>query len=644
MVNMEKGLKYVRNLLIALVLCMSLSTGFTSEAATTSQKEACKQEILKMYYTADTSTHSIFKYWVSVSELQQIYNELHDGEGRVIMGAYLPSTNISYTYSWGVVKNINLSNNGNGALERYEKMTANMDTLLNGIEPEMTDLDKVLYLHDALVEMVSYGGNGEQKYMAGGALGEKKAVCSGYAKALNLLLNEVGLETDYVASATLDHGWSYVKLDGEWYHIDPTWDDTRSPQAGKTSRIYLLKNDMEMTGSHGAPVPKKVTEAADSQKYSNWFVHSVVGKMCYEDGLWYYVDQSGKYIMRSDIEGKVQERVADCSCWSAVSLVDVNGTDITINADGSQQVLVAGTIQETVQGSGSSNNTQAESNIPALAEVDLNDFSNWRTGMYHYQTGKYVTYDSRICLNFYVSCEASKEYQVSVSDSSYQVLIREMNANGNMVVSNNLKNGNSFVTNSNTCAMAISLYHPGNSSMRFADYEKLFADGFSLHITSDALEENVVEGSQPTDTDDLTAGSEANTDASGKSEEENGGLQLETLDFADFNNWRSGIYHWSTGKYMAYTQRICLIDYVTFSGKSYKAQISNPVFKLLVRELDADGNFIKTTTLTNGATFVPQDRTVYLGICLYRDAENGLTYESYRNMFQSGFYAKMVTK
>ena len=126
--------------------------------------------------------------------------------------------------------------------------------------------------------------------------------------------------------------------------------------------------------------------------------------------------------------------------------------------------------------------------------------------------------------------------------------------------------------------------------------------------------------------------------------ESKGPLQLETLDFTDFSNWRSGIYHWNTGKYMEYSTRICLVDYVTFSGDSYQAQISDTSFKMLIRELDENGNFIKSTTLSNGMNFMPQANTIYLAIGIYRDAEYGLNFEEYRNMFEAGFYAKLVAQ
>lgn len=56
-----------------------------------------------------------------------------------------------------------------------------------------------------------------------GVFVNKKAVCSGYAKAMQYLLNMCGIECTYVTSDT--HAWNLVKLEGDYYHLDVTWGD-----------------------------------------------------------------------------------------------------------------------------------------------------------------------------------------------------------------------------------------------------------------------------------------------------------------------------------------------------------------------------------------------------------------------------------
>lgn len=50
--------------------------------------------------------------------------------------------------------------------------------------------------------------------------------CEGYTSTLNLLLEEMGIETRYMTGMTYSqgelayHSWSQVKVDGIWYHLD----------------------------------------------------------------------------------------------------------------------------------------------------------------------------------------------------------------------------------------------------------------------------------------------------------------------------------------------------------------------------------------------------------------------------------------
>ena len=87
-------------------------------------------------------------------------------------------------------------------------------------------------LHDRLAATTDYVSN-DLDQTAYGALVKGKAVCAGYAKAYQLLLQEVGITSWYIrgdgvnltAGTTEPHAWNAVLLDGKWYYTDVTWDD-----------------------------------------------------------------------------------------------------------------------------------------------------------------------------------------------------------------------------------------------------------------------------------------------------------------------------------------------------------------------------------------------------------------------------------
>lgn len=44
--------------------------------------------------------------------------------------------------------------------------------------------------------------------------------------------------------------WNLVKLDGTWYHADPTWDDPVPDVPGRAQYHYFLKSDKTMAKDH----------------------------------------------------------------------------------------------------------------------------------------------------------------------------------------------------------------------------------------------------------------------------------------------------------------------------------------------------------------------------------------------------------
>ncbi len=113
--------------------------------------------------------------------------------------------------------------------------------VLAQISQTASDYEKALYIHDYLVSAVDYDQQEAALISSGyyqnavpdcvtayGALVNGSAVCSGYAKAFQLLAKELGLECIRVSGVGLGggaHEWNAVALGGDWYHVDVTWDD-----------------------------------------------------------------------------------------------------------------------------------------------------------------------------------------------------------------------------------------------------------------------------------------------------------------------------------------------------------------------------------------------------------------------------------
>ena len=105
-----------------------------------------------------------------------------------------------------------------------------------------TVYERLLFLHDLLVSETEYDSatadvmfdediNDAVSRSTGayGCLVDRLAVCSGYAAAFQLLAARIGIPCMRVQGTETKtgapHEWNVVELDGEWTHIDVTWDD-----------------------------------------------------------------------------------------------------------------------------------------------------------------------------------------------------------------------------------------------------------------------------------------------------------------------------------------------------------------------------------------------------------------------------------
>ncbi len=93
------------------------------------------------------------------------------------------------------------------------------------LTPDMDDYEKLKFFHDYLILNCETDKNYAFADTVYGALVEKKALCEGYSKAFSYLCNLAGIENVLVTGETyVAHMWNMVKLDGNWYHVDVTWD------------------------------------------------------------------------------------------------------------------------------------------------------------------------------------------------------------------------------------------------------------------------------------------------------------------------------------------------------------------------------------------------------------------------------------
>ncbi|MBC2581216.1 transglutaminase domain-containing protein [Clostridium sp. DJ247] len=131
------------------------------------------------------------------------------------------------------------------------------------IKPGMRDYEKEAALHDYIINNSKYdnrfytGNMPKESNTAYGILIKGIGVCQGYAEAMDMLLKAVGIESILVIGDANDsknwisHAWNIVKIGGEYYHLDTTWDDPTTRDGSNHLRhSYFNVTDEQISKNH----------------------------------------------------------------------------------------------------------------------------------------------------------------------------------------------------------------------------------------------------------------------------------------------------------------------------------------------------------------------------------------------------------
>ncbi|MBR6337653.1 MAG: hypothetical protein IKR76_07980 [Ruminococcus sp.] len=145
------------------------------------------------------------------------------------------------------------------AQQEHRALRAAASKIIGSLSPDMSDADKVRYFHDYIIKHCDYTSDGgKSSYTAYGCLVEGKAVCEGYAMAMDYLCEKAGIysllvsgESTSSSGETLTHIWNKIQIDGKWYNFDVTWDDPVSAFGADYVRYdYYAVTDEEIEKTH----------------------------------------------------------------------------------------------------------------------------------------------------------------------------------------------------------------------------------------------------------------------------------------------------------------------------------------------------------------------------------------------------------
>ena len=92
-------------------------------------------------------------------------------------------------------------------------------------QTDSSQYEKALWLHDWLLDQLEYD-NTLKWSSAESALTRELGTCQSYESAYAKLLTAAGIENSETRDIYDGHTWNAMKLDGQWYQTDCTWDDS----------------------------------------------------------------------------------------------------------------------------------------------------------------------------------------------------------------------------------------------------------------------------------------------------------------------------------------------------------------------------------------------------------------------------------
>lgn len=141
------------------------------------------------------------------------YNSFSDLNTKIISNGAIT---VKVTYKYPQDKIITINNKVNEIVKSLD---------LNG----KTDREKISLIHNYIISHSTYDDNAisnNSPYDSTSAYGnliEGYSVCSGYSDAMAIFLDLLNIPNIKISSE--NHIWNLVYIEGQWLHLDLTWDD-----------------------------------------------------------------------------------------------------------------------------------------------------------------------------------------------------------------------------------------------------------------------------------------------------------------------------------------------------------------------------------------------------------------------------------
>lgn len=194
------------------------------------------------------------------------------------------------------------------ALSRKKEIEDAAALLLEGAKNCTSDYERIKYVYEKVIVNTEYDLAAPDNQNIYSVFVNHTSVCQGYAKAVQYLLNCMGMECTLVQGRVdtgEGHAWNLVKSDGSYYYVDTTWGDAsyRMEEEGEAMAAmpeinydYLCITTRQLMRTHTLSSPIALPECVDDK--DNYYVR--------ENALFSFYDreQMAKLFNKADEENK----------------------------------------------------------------------------------------------------------------------------------------------------------------------------------------------------------------------------------------------------------------------------------------------------------------------------------------------------
>ncbi len=260
---------------------------------------------------------------ITIEDLQFVMEALYNDSPEL----FWLETGYSYLYSNNIVSQVTLKYNSLANEQNWQAANTafnkNTKAVLAKAAAQSTLYKKVRYIHDQLTSSIDYTYNSNFNQSIYSAVVLRKTVCAGYAKAFQYYMNMLGIQCTYVTGVAngQDHAWNMVKLGGEFYNMDVTFDDPIGNPSNSYHYQYFNITDNELYKTHVRTGLSKSLPVCKGTKY-NYYIYE---KLLFSD-INSYIKAAISSLSSSKLKKPFSAKFSSADVYSKARTMLVDGS------------------------------------------------------------------------------------------------------------------------------------------------------------------------------------------------------------------------------------------------------------------------------------------------------------------------------